>query len=205
MYSTIKCNRTRSTLSCHKLKNTMKTKKHRYAKTAKNKYTLPRAPQRSVPTDKEQEDSESESKSASGEKNNSVSIEEYEQQKQEIMRLRRLTQTMQSQTNKVINLAREGKMDAFDDSFRTTVIAVTKRVIYPLCQYISNSEQLDKCMKILGNELALSDAKKAVFQFGYKHTVNSAIASRRNADVQAIRKELKGMLTGKLKLNAMKF
>ena len=98
---------------------------------------------------------------------------------------------MQTQTNRVINLAREGKIDAFDDSFRTTVIAVTKRVIYPLCQYISNSDQLDKCMNILANEMGLCEPKKSVFQFGYKHTVNSAIASRRNADVQAIRRELK--------------
>ena len=74
----------------------------------------------------------------------------------------------------------------------TTVVEFTKRVVYPVCPYVSNSEQLDKCMRILGNELDLPDSKKALFQYGYKHTVNSAIASRRNADVQSVRKELKG-------------
>ena len=70
---------------------------------------------------------------------------------------------MQSQTNKLINLAREGKIDAFGDTFQTTVIYVTKRVIYPLCQYMSNDEQLDKCMNILANEMALTETKNQCF------------------------------------------
>ena len=64
---------------------------------------------------------------------------------------------MQREKNKAINLAREGRIDAFDDSFRTTVILVTKHVIYPRCPYVSNAEQLDKCMLLLATELDLQE------------------------------------------------
>ena len=170
----------------------MKTKKKGSStRSYRNKYSLPTSKKKK---DVQEEDRVSGKKKESVpcEKSRYVSIETYERQKQEILRLRQLTETMQTQTNKVINLAREGKIDTFDDSFKTTVVEFTKRVIYPVCPYVSNSEQLDKCMKILANELELTDAKKAMFLYGYKHTVSSAIASRRNADVQSIRKELKG-------------
>lgn len=172
----------------------MKTKKRGTSvKSHRKKYTLPTSR-----TQKGNSEDDRESRKTNEviprDKTKYISIEEYERQKQEIMRLRQLTETMQTQTNKVINLAREGKMDAFDDSFKTTVVEFTKRIIYPVCPYVSNSEQLDKCMKILANELELTDSKKAMFQYGYKHTVSSAIASKRNADVQSVRKELKGKL-----------
>ena len=172
----------------------MKTKKKGTStRSYKKRYVLPTA-KKTLDAVGDKGKDETKGETVQSETSKSISIEEYERQKQEILRLRKLTQTMQSQTNKVINLAREGKMDAFDDSFRTTVIAVTKRVIYPVCQYVSNSDQLNKCMEILANEMQLTDSKKAVFHYGYKHTVNSAIASRRNADVQSVRKELKGTL-----------
>ena len=120
------------------------------------------------------------------------SLKELELVKLENDRLRKLNLTMQRENNKVINLAREGRIDAFDDSFRTTVVSVTKHVVYPRCPYVSNAEQLDKCMLLLATELDLQESKKAGFCINYKHTVNSAIAAKRNADVQMIRKEMKG-------------
>ena len=166
-------------------------KKGNNTKTYRNKYVLPTTKKRKQRSE-DSVVSNNARVSVQEEDPKTVSIEEYERQKQEILRLPKLTQTIQTQTNKVINLAREGKMDAFDDSFKTTVVEFTKRVVYPVCPSVSNSEQLDKCMRILGSELDLPDSKKTLFQYGYKHTVNSTIASRRNADVQSVRKELKG-------------
>ena len=102
-------------------------------KTYKKKYVLPRSRKNAEASNDTAKSNDSEGKSISEEKTKSIDVEEFEKQKQEIFRLWRLTQMMQTQRNRVINLAREGKIDAFDDSFRTTVIAVTKRVIYPLC------------------------------------------------------------------------
>ena len=123
---------------------------------------------------------------------NPVSMEEFERMRLENERLKELNKTMQRENNKVISLARDGRIDAFDESFKTTVIALTKRVVYPRCPYVSNQLQLEKCMLILAAELELSETKKNWFCVGFKHTVNSAIAARRNSDIQCIRRELKG-------------
>lgn len=123
---------------------------------------------------------------------NPVSVEEFEKIKMENERLRQLNKTIQRENNKVLSLARDGRLDAFDESFKTTVIAVTKQVVYPRCPYVSNPVQLDKCMLILATELELSESKKRWFCVGFKHTVNGAIAAKRNSDIQCIRRELKG-------------
>ena len=123
---------------------------------------------------------------------NPVSIEEFESIKMENERLKQLNKTIQKENTKVISLARDGRIDNFDETFKTTVVATTKRVIYPICPYMSNPTQLDKCMTVLAAELQLPEAKKKWFCVGFKHTVNSAIASRRNADIQCIRRELLG-------------
>ena len=126
---------------------------------------------------------------------NPVSMEEFEKMKLENERLKELNKTMQRENNKVISLARDGRIDAFDESFKTTVVAVTKRIVYPRCPYISNQVQLDKCMLILAAELELSETKKNWFCVGFKHTVNGAIAARRNSDIQCIRREMKGNIS----------
>lgn len=162
------------------------------AKSVKSKYKLTKTQKTRVESKSARGTSEIE-ENTEDDNFNVVDIAEYERQKREIERLRKLTQTMQHQTNKVITLAREGRIDAFDDSFKTTVMVLTKKEIYPICQYISNSEQLDKCMRILARQLQLNEQSSLGFCVNYKHAVNSAIASRRNADVQLIRKELKGM------------
>ena len=123
---------------------------------------------------------------------NPVSVEEFENIKLENERLKELNITMQKENNKVISLARNGRIDGFDESFKTTVTAVAKRVIYPICPYMSNPAQLEKCMLIMAAELQLPESKKKWFCVGYKHTVNSAISSRRNADIQLIRRQLLG-------------
>ena len=123
---------------------------------------------------------------------NPVSIEDYESIKLENERLKQLNKTIQKENNKVISLARDGRIDDFDETFKTTVVAVTKRIVYPICPYMSNPAQLDKCMIILAAELQLPETKKKWFCVGFKHTVNSAISSRRNADIQCIRRELLG-------------
>ena len=162
------------------------------AKSVKSKYKLTKTQKTRVESKSARGTSEIE-ENTEDDNFNVVDIAEYERQKREIERLRKLTQTMQHQTNKVITLAREGRIDAFDDSFKTTVMVLTKKEIYPICQYISNSEQLDKCMRILARQLQLNEQSSLGFCVNYKHAVNSAIASRRNAYVQLIRKELKGM------------
>ena len=123
---------------------------------------------------------------------NPVSIEEFELIKMENERLKQLNKTIQKENTKVISLARDGRIDNFDETFKTTVVATTKRIIYPICPYMSNPAQLEKCMVVLASELQLPETKKKWFCVGFKHTVNSAIASRRNADIQCIRRELLG-------------
>ena len=97
---------------------------------------------------------------------NPVSMEEFEKMRLENERLKELNKTMQRENNKVISLARDGRIDAFDESFKTTVVAVTKRIVYPRCPYISNQVQLDKCMLILAAELELSETKKKLVLCG---------------------------------------
>ena len=123
---------------------------------------------------------------------NPVSVEEFENIKLENERLKELNISMQKENNKVISLARNGRIDGFDETFRTTVTAVAKRVIYPICPYMSNPAQLEKCMLIMAAELQLPESKKKWFCVGYKHTVNSAVSSRRNADIQFIRRQVLG-------------
>ena len=123
---------------------------------------------------------------------NPVSIEEFESVKMENERLKQLNKTIQKENTKVISLARDGRVDNFDETFMTTVVATTNRIIYPICPYMSNPMQLEKCMVVLAAELQLPETKKKWFCVGFKHTVNSAIASRRNADIQCIRRELLG-------------
>ena len=123
---------------------------------------------------------------------NPVSVEEFERMKVENERLRQLNKTIQRENNKVMSLAREGRIDAFDESFKATVVALTKQVVYPRCPYVSNPVQLDKCMLILASELELSESKKRWFCVGFKHTVNGTIAAKRNSDIQCIRREMKG-------------
>ena len=121
--------------------------------------------------------------SMSGKRDNydPVSVEDYETIKLENERLKELNISMQKENNKVMSLARSGRIDGFDESFKTTVTAVAKRVIYPICPYMSNPAQLDKCMLIMAAEMQLPESKKKWFCVGYKHTVNSAVSSRRNA------------------------
>ena len=63
-------------------------------------------------------------------------MEEFERMRLENERLKELTRTMQRENNKVISLARDGRIDVFDESFKTTVIGVTKCVVYPRCPVI---------------------------------------------------------------------
>ena len=123
---------------------------------------------------------------------NPVSVEEFEKNQMENERLRQLNKTIQRENNKVMSLARDGRLDAFDESFKTTVVAVTKQIVYPRYPYVSNPVQLDKCMLILAAELELSETKKRWFCVGFKHTVNGAIAAKRNSDIQCMRREIKG-------------
>ena len=94
---------------------------------------------------------------------NQVSAEEFEKIQMENKRLRQLNKTIQRENNKVMSLERDGRIDAFDETFKTTVIAVTKQVVYPRCPYISNPVQLDKCTLILAAELELTESKKRWF------------------------------------------
>lgn len=75
---------------------------------------------------------------------NPVSAEEFEKMQVENERLRHLNKTIQRENNKVMSLAREGRLDAFDETFKTTVVAITKQVVYPRCPYVSHPDQLDK-------------------------------------------------------------
>ena len=126
---------------------------------------------------------------------NPVSAEEFEKMQLENERLRQLNKTIQRENNKVMSLARDGRLDAFDESFKTTVVAITKQVVYPRCPYVSHPDQLDKCMLIIAAELELSENKKRWFCVGFKHTVNGAIAAKRNSDIQCMRRELKGSVS----------
>ena len=56
---------------------------------------------------------------------NPVSVEEFEKIREENERLRQLNKTIQRENNKVMSLAREGRIDAFDESFKATVVALT--------------------------------------------------------------------------------
>ena len=125
---------------------------------------------------------------------NPVSAEEFEKMQLENERLRQLNRTIQRENNKVMSLARDGRIDGFDETFKTTVVAITKQVVYPRCPYVSHPDQLDKCMLIIAAELELSESKKHWFCVGFKHTVNGAIAAKRNSDIQCMRRELKGIV-----------
>ena len=128
---------------------------------------------------------------------NPVSVEEFEKIQHENERLRQLNKTIQRENNKVMSLARDGRLDSYDESFKATVVALTKQVVYPRCPYVSNPVQLDKCMLILASELALNESKKRWFCVGFKHTVNGTIAAKRNSDIQCMRREMKGNVLNK--------
>ena len=118
--------------------------------------------------------------------------EELQKAKEENENLRRKVQKLQSDSNRVIYLAKQGRLTNIDVTLQANVISTARKIIYPKCPYISSHEHLVKCTRIVGKKMSIAIDEMDEFIALYKSTVNNAITTRRNANVQQVRRKLQG-------------
>ena len=118
--------------------------------------------------------------------------EELNKAREENENLKRKMQKLQHDNNKVVDLAKQGKLSNIDVTLQANVISTARKVIYPKCPYISTHEHLVKCTKIVGKRMNIASDKMDAFVALYRTTVNNAITTKRNANIQQCRRKIKG-------------
>lgn len=118
--------------------------------------------------------------------------EELRKARQEAEELKELVNKLRSDNQKFVYRRNVGQQDKIDVTLQANVISTTRKIIYPKCPYISTEAQLMKCTKIVGKKMSIPSEQLDSFISLYKNTVNSAIATRRNANIQQVRKKLDG-------------
>ena len=127
------------------------------------------------------------------ERERTVQDEQLQQARQEAEELKELVHKLRSNIQK--NDDKEGKVqqNKIDITLKANVINTARKIAYPLkCPYISTHEQLLRCTKMVGEKMGVPSEQFGNFVSLYKSTVNSAIATRRNANIQQVRKKLNG-------------
>ena len=106
--------------------------------------------------------------------------------------LKRKVQKLQTESNRVIDLAKQGRLSNVDVTLQANVISTARKVIFLKCPYIADHDQLVKCTRVVGRRMSIAEGEMETFVALYKATVNNAITTRRNANIQQVRKKLKG-------------
>ena len=116
-----------------------------------------------------------------------------EQARKETEELKKLVRKMQEDNEKIVIDMSKNDQDKIDVTLRANVISTARKVVYPKCPYISTNEQLLKCTKIVGKKMNITRDNFDRFVMLYKGVVNtSSITTRRNANIQQVRKKLDG-------------
>ena len=120
-------------------------------------------------------------------------LEDLEMARKETEDLKKLVRRMQQVKEKIIiENSKSDRTDKIDVTLRANVISTARKVVYPKCPYISTDEQLMKCTKIVGKKMKINKQDMQRFVTLYKGIVNTAITTRRNANIQQVRKKLEG-------------
>ena len=126
-------------------------------------------------------------------------LEDLEMARKETEDLKKLVRRMQQDKEKIIiENSKSDRTDKIDVTLRANVISTARKVVYPKCPYISTDEQLIKCTKIVGKKMKITREDMPRFVALYKGIVNTAITTRRNANIQQVRKKLDGKSLQKL-------
>lgn len=118
--------------------------------------------------------------------------EDLKNARRETEDLRNLVRKMQQDNDKMMIDMTKNDNDKIDVTLRANVISTARKVVYPKCPYISTNEQLLKCTKIVGKKMNIKKEEFHRFVALYKGVVNTAITTRRNANIQQVRKKLDG-------------
>ena len=118
--------------------------------------------------------------------------EDMEQARKETEELKKLVRKMQEDNEKIVIDMSKNDQDKIDVTLRANVISTARKVVYPRCPYISTNEQLLKCTKIVGKKMNITRDNFDRFVMLYKGVVNTSITTRRNANIQQVRKKLDG-------------
>ena len=118
--------------------------------------------------------------------------EDMEQARKETEELKKLVRKMQEDNEKIVIDMSKNDQDKIDVTLRANVISTARKVVYPKCPYISTNEQLLKCTKIVGKKMNITRDNFDRFVMLYKGVVNTSITTRRNANIQQVRKKLDG-------------
>ena len=125
--------------------------------------------------------------------------EDLENAKRETEDLKKLVRKLQHDNDRIMIDMTRNEHDKIDVTLRANVISTARKIVYPKCPYISTNEQLLKCTKIVGRKMNIKKEDFHRFVALYKGVVNTAITTRRNANIQQVRKTLDGTYVGMTK------
>ena len=126
------------------------------------------------------------------ERERTVQDEQLQQARQEAEELKELVHKLRSNIQKDDDKEGKVQQNKIDITLKANVINTARKIVYPKCPYISTHEQLLRCTKMVGKRMGIPSEQFGNFVLMYKSTVNSAISTRRNANIQQVRRKLNG-------------
>ena len=98
---------------------------------------------------------------------------------------------LEKENRQVRKMARNGNIMKFQENEVALIVEMTKRLIYPKCQYISSENKLTRVMGILSTKQKLTKEQRAEFNLNFRDVILRTINQMRNASVQSMRRMYK--------------
>ena len=95
---------------------------------------------------------------------------------------------LEKENKHVRKMARYGNVRQLQENDVAMVVELTKRFIYPKCQYINGELQLSRVMGILSKKQNMAKDKYEDFNISFRDVVLKTINQMRNASVQSMRR-----------------
>ena len=115
-------------------------------------------------------------------------IDDLEKEASDVNDLKENMILLEKENKHVRKMARSGNSQKLHENDVAMVVELTKRFIYPKCQYIDGELQLTKVMKILSRKQNMAKDKHEDFNMNFRDVVLKTINQMRNASVQSMRR-----------------
>ena len=98
---------------------------------------------------------------------------------------------LEKENRQVRKMARNGNIMKFQENEVALIVEMTKRLIYPKCQYIRIENKLTRVMGILSTKQTLSKEQRVEFNMNFRDVILRTINQMRNSSVQSMRRMYK--------------
>ena len=118
-------------------------------------------------------------------------IRNLENKASDVNNLQQHVLELEKENRQVRKMARNGNIMKFQENEVALIVEMTKRLIYPKCQYISSENKLTRVMGILSTKQKMTKEQRAEFNMNFRDVILRTINQICNASVQSMRRMYK--------------